>query len=76
MPAATTSTTRGPASPEETMPSVNTEDPEMPKAVAKSVPAACHSMSPKPSTMAHSQMTNSSTMAAGPTKESTRSRAS
>ena len=38
MPAATTSTTLGPALPDETMPSVNTEDPEMPSAVAKSTP--------------------------------------
>ena len=76
MPAATTSTTLGPALPDETMPSVNTEDPEMPRAVAKSTPAAYHSMSPTPRTIRQSQMTNRSTMAAGPTNESTRSRAS
>ena len=66
----------GPAWPDETMPSVKTDDPAMPRAVAKSTPAAYHSMSPTPSTIRQSQMTNSSTMAAGPTKESTRSRVS
>src|ERR1700684_552267 len=76
MPAATTSTTRGPAAPEETMPSVKTDDPEIPSAVAKSTPAAYHSMSASPSTMRQSQMMKRSTMAAGPTNEKTRSRVS
>ena len=76
MPAATTSTTRGPAWSDDTMPSVKTDEPAMPSAVAKSMPAANHSINPTPSTMSASQITNRKTMAAGPTKERTRSRTS
>ena len=58
------------------MPSVKTDEPEMPSAVAKSTPAAYHSMSAKPRTMRQSQMMKRETMAAGPTKDRTRSRIS
>ena len=58
------------------MPSVKTDEPAMPSAVAKSMPAAYHSISATPRTIRHSQITNRNTMAAGPTKERTRSRAS
>jgi hypothetical protein len=58
------------------MPSVKTDDPEIPRAVAKSTPAAYHSMSATPRMIRHSQMTKRKTMAAGPTNERTRSRVS
>ena len=76
MPDAITSTALGPALFEETIPSVKTDDPEMPSAVMKFTPADHHSMSATPRTSRHSQITNRATMAAGPTKDRTRSRAS
>ena len=75
MPAATTSTTRGPALLDETMPSVKTDEPEMPSAVTKSTPAY-HSMSATPSDDQAEPDDEEDTMAAGPTKDRTRSRVS
>ena len=58
------------------MPRVKTDDPATPSAPPKSMPDSHQMMQPNPSTSRQSQMTKSSTMAAGPTKESIRSRTS
>ncbi len=76
MPAAMISSACGPAPLVVAMPSVNTEDPEIPSAEAKSRPLSHHMTSEKPSTRRHSHNTKSVTMAAGPTKDRTRSRTS
>ncbi len=58
------------------MPKVNTDEPAIPKADAKSVPAFHQMINANPNTMRSSQSANSATIEAGPTKDSTRSRSS
>ena len=58
------------------MPNVKTDDPEIPSTVAKSTPAAHHSIIATPKTIRHNHRTKSRTIAAGPTKDSTWSRTS
>ena len=66
----------GPAPRAVAMPRVNTEDPETPRAEAKSRPLSHQMMHAKPSSREKSQSPKIRTMVAGPTNDSTRSRTS
>ncbi len=74
-PAATISSVRGPAPGAVAMPSVNTDDPEMPTAWAKSTPLFHQTINARPNRIRHSHRTNCDTTATGPTNERRRSRA-
>ena len=76
MPAARISSVRGPAPGAVATPSVNTEDPAIDSASAKSTPLVHQMIIAMPSRISASHKTNSDTMAAGPTNERRRSLAS